>query len=203
MRSIWLSQNIDLTGPKFGEAAQDFRRKGEQVNHSVGFGAQHDNGKRERPCLALLRKPLIHGQEQIEFAGAGDKAKEVSVADAGPAGLGNGLDLVAGKLTRQILRQTFVQEDAHSGGGEQTLAGFFEKGHGLLARYGGILLQKLVERFAAFDVIQQRSNGNTGAGKARFAAHDFRINHNDSILFHADNYTQVRGNDNPAIRHSA
>lgn len=186
-QSIRLRQNIDMTGLKSGETAQNYRRKGKDMNHPVGFGAQDDNGKRVCPALILLRKPFIHSQEHIKFAGVGDEPKESAVTDAGPTGLGNGFDSVAGKFTRQILGQTFVEQEAHSGGGDQAFAGSFEKGHGLIAQDCGILLQKLVERLAAFDVIQQRPHWNTSAGKARLATHDFRINHHDGILFHANN----------------
>ena len=82
---------------------------------------------------------------------------------------------MAGKFPRQILGQTFVEQDAHSGGGEQFFAGLFEKGDGLRTRDGGVLFQKLVDRIAALDVIQQRPHRNPRAREARFAAHDFRI----------------------------
>lgn len=39
-------------------------------------------------------------------------------------------------------RQPFVEHDAPSGGGRQTFAALFDKGHGLLAQNRGILLQK-------------------------------------------------------------
>ncbi len=185
--SIGLCQKIDVTGLKFGEAAKDFRCKRGNMNHSIGFGAQNYNGKRERPGLVVLRKLFIHRQKHIKFGGVGDEAKELAVADAGPTGLGNSSDAVGRKLKGQILRKAFVEQEAHSGGGEEALAGSFEKGHGLRARDGGILLQKLAECLAAFDVVQQRPHGNTSAGKARLATHDLRIHHHDGALFHGNN----------------
>jgi hypothetical protein len=155
------------------------------MHRSVGLGAQRDDGKRERPGLVLFRKQFVNGQEHIKFAGIGDEAKQFAIADAGPTGLWNGFDDVPGELTRQILRQTFVEQDAHSGGGEKSFGALFQKGDCLLARDRGILLQKLIESLSAFDVIQQRADGNASAGEARFTTQDFRIDDNDGLLFHA------------------
>lgn len=113
--SIGLCQKIDVTGLKFGEAAKDFRCKRGNMNHSIGFGAQNYNGKRERPGLVVLRKLFIHRQKHIKFGGVGDEAKELAVADAGPTGLGNSSDAVGRKLKGQILRKAFVEQEAHSG----------------------------------------------------------------------------------------
>jgi len=41
-------QDMNLAGLKLGEAAEDFRREGEQMDHSVGLGTQHDD---VRQCL--------------------------------------------------------------------------------------------------------------------------------------------------------
>jgi hypothetical protein len=140
--------------------------------------------KGSKEVLFLLRQSLVHRQEHIELAGVGDEAEELAVADAGPPSLRHGFDPVAGEFTRQILGQTFVEQEAHSGSGEQAFAGLFEKGHGLLARNRGVLVQKRVERLATFEVIEQRPDGNTRARKARLAAHDFRVSHDNGLLRH-------------------
>jgi len=149
-----------MTGLKFGEAAQNFRRKREKMNHPIGVGAQQDDGKRKPRSSVLLWESFVHREEQIEVAGVGDEAEEFAVADASPAGLRNGLDPMAGEFPRQVLWKTFVEKDAHSGGGEQALAGLFEKSHRLRTGNRGVLFQKLVQRVAAFKVIQQRAHGN-------------------------------------------
>jgi hypothetical protein len=130
---------------------------------------------------------LVHSQEHVKFAGVSHEAEEFAVTDASPTGLRNSLNGMAGKFPRQILGQAFVEEDAHSGRGEQAFAGLFQKGNGLLARDRGVLFQKVVERIAALDVIQQRPHGNARAGKARLAAHDFRVGYHNGSLRHAYN----------------
>ena len=185
--SLRLRQDIDVARLKFGKAAQDFRCKGEHMDDAVGFDAQQDDGKRKRRGFVLPGQLLVHSQEQVKFAGFGNEAKELAVADAGPAGLRNGFDNMAGKFPSQILGQTFVEQDAHSGGGEQSFAGLFQKGNGLLARDRGVLFQKLAERIAALDVIQQRPHGNARAGKARLATHDFRVGYHNGLLCHVCN----------------
>jgi len=101
------------------------------MNHAIGLGAEQDNGKRQGRSFILFRQAFVHRQKKVELAGVRDFAQEFSVADARPAGLRHGLDLVAGEFARQVFGQTFVQQDAHSGGGEQAFAGFFEKADGL------------------------------------------------------------------------
>ena len=127
--SIRLGQNIDVAGLKFGEAAQDFRRKGEHMDYLVGLGAQQDDGERQRRSFVLLGQLLIHSQEHVKFAGVSHEAEEFAVADASPTGLRNSPNGMAGKFPRQILGQAFVEEDAHSGWGEQAFAGLFQKGN--------------------------------------------------------------------------
>jgi hypothetical protein len=63
-----LRQNIDPTGLEFGEASQDFRRKGEDMDHAIGFGAQHDDGERKRSSFVLPWQSFVHGEKKIELA---------------------------------------------------------------------------------------------------------------------------------------
>lgn len=110
----------------------------------IRLGAEHNDGERQIPRFVLVWKVFVHGHENIKSARVGDKTEKFAVADAGPTDLGNGFDSVAGKFVSQILRQTLVEEQAHSSGGDQTFAGLFEKGHSLLARDGRELFRKLV-----------------------------------------------------------
>jgi len=181
------SMDPDYDGELFRSVWQDFRRKGEHMDHLVGFGAQQDDGERQRRSFVLLGQLLVHSQEHVKFARVSHEAEEFAVADASPTGLRNSLNGMAGKFLRQVLGQAFVEEDAHSGRGEQAFAGLFQKGNGLLARDRGVLFQKVVERIAALEVIQQRPHGNARAGKARLAAHDFRVGYHNGSLRHACN----------------
>jgi hypothetical protein len=65
------------------------------------------------------------------------------------------------------------------GAREHAFFSFFEKGDDLVAPNAGKILQKLVNRIAAFEVIDQVLDRHAGAGKARRAAHDFGIDFDD------------------------
>ena len=110
---------------------------------------------------------------------------------------------VAGQILPQACGQTFIEQAAHSGGWwgfpQHGIGGFFEKRDGLLARDRGKITEKNIKAVTCLDVVKKRAHGNTRAGKARLAAHDFRVNYHDGLLFHADNYTHPCANDNPSI----
>ena len=102
----------------------------------------------------------------------------------------HGFNFVGTKALCEILRQAFVEENAHLSwlkGFLQHGGGLFEIGNGLLAGNRGELLQKIFQRIAALNVINQRSHGNAGANKARSAAHDFGVNLYDRPFLHWDN----------------
>lgn len=162
-------QNINMTGLEFGEAAKRFRHQRMRVFKAIRFGPQNNDGKRQVLNLLLVRQAFVHREEDIEFAGVGNKAQKLAVLDARPTRARNSLDFVSGQIAPQTRRQTFVEQDAHSGRGEQALAGLFQKGNRLPARDRGVLFQKLVERLAALEVIQQRPHGNARAGCWRVA----------------------------------
>jgi len=56
---------------------------------------------------------------------------------------------------------------------------FLKKGDDLVAPNAGKIFQKLVNRIAAFEVIDQVLDRHAGARKARRSAHDFGIDFNN------------------------
>ena len=104
---------------------------------------------------------------------------------------GDGFYRVALKFTSQILGQTFVEKNAHSGGlwnfSKHRLGGLFQKSNGLRSRNRWELLQKFVQRVAGFEIIEQVAHGDARAGKTRRAAHDFRVNYDNGLRFHGNN----------------
>jgi hypothetical protein len=189
--SIRLRQNIDVAGLNPSKLPKHFRHQRVRVFKAIRFGPQHHDGKRHIFEFLLVWQVLIHREEDIKSAGVGDKAQELSVFDARPARARNGLNFVAGQILPQACGQTFIEQDAHSGGlwdfSQHGIGGFFQKRDGLLARDRGKITEKDIKAVTCFDVVKERAHGNTRASKARLAAHDFRINYHDGLLFHADN----------------
>ncbi len=58
--------------------------------------------------------------------------------------------------------------------------GQFKELNGLLPRDGGKVAQKVVERIALFDVVEQGLDGNTRTGETRRAVHDLGVNRKHS-----------------------
>ena len=137
-----------------------------------------------------MRKIFVHGHEHVKFSRIRNQAEQLSIFDSRPACLRNGLGFVVGEFATKPRGHTFVEQDSHLSGGQHPFAGFFEEGNGLFVGHGGEILQKIVQRLAAFEVINQRAGGDARAGEARRAAHDFRVNHHDSFRFHGGNITQ-------------
>jgi hypothetical protein len=201
--SIRLRQNINLTGLKFGEAAENFRHQWVCVFKTIRFCAQDHDGKRQVFKVLLARNVFVHREEDAEFAGGGNEVEKFSVLHARPACQWNSLNIVAGQIPPQTRRQTFLQKNSHSGGlrnGRQHRIGrLFKKRNSLFTGHGWKILQKIVQRVAAFEVIQQRPHGYTRAGKARFATHDFRVNFNYGACLHGIKVSHCCANDNCLI----
>ena len=142
-----------MSGLKFRQSAKQFRRKWNNVGETIRFGTQHNHGERQVFDFLFTRKIFTHRHKHIELSRTGDQPEQLAVLDARPARLRDGLHVVAGQIPAQTRGQTFIEQDAHSGGDQHPFAGFFEEGDGLFAGDGGKILQKIVERIAAFDVI--------------------------------------------------
>jgi hypothetical protein len=50
-----------------------------------------------------------------------------------------------------------------------------QRGYCLFPRYGGEFVEKMIERIACFEVLEQRTRGNPGSDEYRFTAHDVGI----------------------------
>ncbi len=68
IRSIRRGQNINMTGLKFGEAAQDFRSEGEDMNDPIGLGTQQDDGKRKPRRFVLPRQSFVNSEKNVKLA---------------------------------------------------------------------------------------------------------------------------------------
>ena len=182
-----LGQNIDVAGLKSGEAAEKFRHQRPGVFDAVGGRSQNHDGEGKGFELLLMWQAFVHRQKDVKLAGIGDEPEQLAVLDARPTGARDSLHLMAGQIPPETRRHTFIKDDAHLRGDQHPFAGFFEKGDGLFAGNGGEILQKIIERIAAFEVVNQRAGGNARPGEAGRAAHDFRVNLHNGAFLHADN----------------
>ena len=57
-------------------------------------------------------------------------------------------------MVSESLIDTFVDQNAHLGAGEQKALRFFERGDGRFARDGGKALQEVFECFAALQIVE-------------------------------------------------
>jgi hypothetical protein len=71
------------------------------------------------------------------------------------------------------------------GGGEQAVLGFFHEGDDLLSFHGGKPFQKIINRIARPQIIEQRLNRHARTSKAGCAAHHVAVNTDDSSLLHS------------------
>jgi hypothetical protein len=90
----------------------------------------------------LLRKALVHGDQDIELARHG--VEEIAVIEIAPAHLGGRADLMTGEAVAKPPRDTGVEENPHRDGGallsgdglgEQCGLCQLQHGHGMLARH--------------------------------------------------------------------
>jgi hypothetical protein len=72
---------------------------------------------------------------------------------------------------RAASRRTHPARD----GFDHTIFGFLQESNDLAAGHGWKSFEEIVDRFACFDIIEQRLHRDTGAWKDRRPAHDFRI----------------------------
>ena len=105
----------------------------------------HDDGD-GRDILLKLQVP-VDGDEGIEpvTTHAGEKA---SIAPTLPAQVDDVRDVKPGQLTLEPMRRAFVKQDAHlfcRGFGDEERVAELERGHGLFARHGRKVFEKLVE----------------------------------------------------------
>ena len=151
MRSILLRDNVNVSGLEFSEAAQDLWHQWVRVLKAIRLCPQDDDGKSEARELLLVRQALVHREEDAVVGGVPNEAQEFAVFDACPTSTRNCQDIVAGQISAQTCGQALVEQDSHLGRGEgKPLAGFLQERHGFFTADGREILQKFIERVAAF-----------------------------------------------------
>jgi hypothetical protein len=87
---------------------------------------------------------------------------------------------VIGKRVAESLIDTFFDQNAHLGTSKQEVFCFFESGDGHFTRDGRKSLQKVFECFSAFQVVEERLDGNAGSAKHRSSAKNLRVFDDDA-----------------------
>lgn len=144
----------------------DYDAKSQQRNVVLMFKALVDRQKHFALPLQLLHQDVV------------GKASPSQLQDGR-----NGMFLFQETFDARV--HAFIEDDPHRlPGGErlnQALLGQGEKARRLLALDAGEIGEKGVDRVAFRDVIEKSLDGHTGAGKARGAVHDVRIDPDDFI----------------------
>src|SRR5215472_15028815 len=82
-------------------------------------------------------------------------------------------------MARQVISQSLidtpVEQNPHSGFGREKLLGFFKGGDSHLARNARESFEKFLERFPAFEGVEQCLEGNTRPAKHRRPTKNFRV----------------------------
>ena len=158
-----------------------------RVLKAIRFGPQHHDGKGQVFELLLMRQAFIHREEDIKLARIRNEPQKLPVLDARPTRAENCLDFVTGQVPSQTRGQAFVEQDAHSGVRNQQLTRLFQQGNGLFSADRREILQKIIQRVAALQVINRRPGRNARPGKAGRTAHYFRVNFDNRACLHALN----------------
>src|SRR5215472_9989040 len=88
-------------------------------------------------------------------------------------------------MARQVISQSLidtpVEQNPHSGFGREKLLGFFECGDSHLARNARESFEEFLERFPAFEGVEQCLEGNTRSAKHRRPTENFRVFDDNAI----------------------
>jgi hypothetical protein len=79
----------------------------------------------------------------------------------------------------EALVDAFVDQNAHLGACEQKVLCFFEGGDGGCTGDGGKAIEKVLEGFSAFEVVEESLQGHTGAAEDGSSAEDVQVSDDD------------------------
>lgn len=110
--AIPLSANADqLAGAKLRKDGTNTGNEGPKIVDVVAARLEHDDRDREARDVLLEAETLIDGDEDIELLLS--RAQELTILEAGPAGLGDGTDLVLRELPPEALGDALIEQQAH------------------------------------------------------------------------------------------
>jgi hypothetical protein len=107
---------------------------------------------------------LIHGEENVEFGCLG-RRKKIAIFQSSQSSVTGCLAIVLGQTVPETLIDAFVDQNAHYGTCKQEVFRFFERGNGRFSRDSRKSLEKVFQRFSAFQVVEQRLDRHTRSPK--------------------------------------
>jgi hypothetical protein len=122
----------------------------------------------------LVFDSLIHSQENVEFC-CFRCCKKIAIFQSCESGVTGGLAIVTGQIVSEPFVDTFIDQNAHLGAGEEKVFRFFESSDCGFARNGGKSFQKVFDCFSAFEVIEKRLDRNARSTKDGSSAEDVGI----------------------------
>lgn len=134
-----------------------------------------------------MRHALVHSEKDIEFARVGNKLEQLAIFDTRLSCARHCLNVMRVQLPAQAGRHALIKQDAHLRDDKHPVAGFLEESDRLFAGNGRKVFEKIFQRVAALNVVNQRAGRNPRTGKAGRATHYFRINFHNRTLLHANN----------------
>lgn len=145
-----------------------------------GFRPENDHCDLPMPELLLVLDAPIRCEQNIELRLL-SSLEQVPVFESTEPGNSSLFDIHV-----QVGDFEDDEEDTRRGESSFNLSderdlGVFERTNGSLARYGREILQELIERFSAFEVIQKRLKRNASAAKHGGSAEDLRILDDDAV----------------------
>ena len=145
------------------------------------LGLKHDDSDGRFSEVLLKGQIAITREKNAEPIFHGER-EQLSILDAAPAHLLRRDSVMPGQRAAQPPVQAFVNQDAHGSNRFQHLElGRLDDRDDLGAFNRGKPVQKILDGFATFEVINQVLQRNTRADEDRRAAHDFRIGMNHAL----------------------
>jgi len=139
-----------------------------EVSKPVGLGLKHNNGQREAIEVLLKGQILIDSDEHIEVLRG--KGQQLSVLDRRPPHLTGSLHVVTDDVARDANRRIRREKPSRSRF-DHALFRFLQESDHMLARHRRKPFEKLIDRFARLQAIEQGLHGNPGPVEHSSASH--------------------------------
>ena len=126
----------------------------------------------------LVFKSLIDRQENVKlrfFSGC----EKLAILKSSESGVSSCLALLTRQGIAESLIDALIDQNAHLGTCKQELFCFFESSEGRITRHGRKPLEKIFQRFSAFQIGEKSLDGHPRSAKHRCSAENFGISNYD------------------------